>query len=324
MKTIIFIKPQNEKTGLAAKARLACFEEVFNNHYLVVEVQQKIFLFSILRGVFLSYFLKNSVAFLSAPPFLSCWLIFFAKKYILDIRDGWSLQQKTGYGGQRRASQLTIYLTQKIEEFIGSRASVVSTVSPGLVAYWSRIHPNTELLTNGLARDDLKYISSLASDTQPKVPSKPCNIVCAGQLFRYDVNSAIVLMHEISRQFKGRHVNISCFGDLEGNRDVQDRLPNNVTVFFHPAIERKLLLRKISEADGGLIKLRTPEIDISTKVFDYIGLKKPIYGHIRDIQAIKDLFPDYFINREAFDLLAIDRYYLTETAVLRWDKNGLL
>lgn len=324
MKTIIFIKPQKEKIGLAAKARLVCFEEVFNKHYHVVEVQQKIFFFSVLRGVFLSYFLKNSVAFLSTPPFRGCWLIFFANRYILDIRDGWSLQQKNGYGGEKVASPLITYFTEKIEKLIGSRASVVSTVSPGLVAYWSAINPNTKLLINGLAREDLKYISSFVPDTQPKVTSTTYNIVCAGQLFRYGIDLAITLIHEISEQFREKHLNIICYGDLEGNQDFQDRLPDNVSIFMNPAIERNLLLRKIAEADGGLIMLRTPEIDISTKLFDYMGLKKPIYGRARDIQAIKNLFPDYFINREAFDISAIDRYDLTEAAVFEWDKNGLL
>ena len=100
MKSIIILYPIGVKKGAPAYQRISSFVNFYkkNNIKVIFKYTPNSF-YSRIKLIKFMY--KNKVfnIFISMPPFRN-W-IFFLIPYInliLDIRDGWSIAMKTGYG----------------------------------------------------------------------------------------------------------------------------------------------------------------------------------------------------------------------------------
>lgn len=78
---------------------------------------------------------EKTIFVMSMPPFRN-WLLFFMPRIniILDIRDGWSIAMKTGYGDTSDRSKIKAFIAQRIERFAIRRSDMTITCTPGLVS----------------------------------------------------------------------------------------------------------------------------------------------------------------------------------------------
>lgn len=244
--------------------------------------------------------LKNDskYIFYSMPPFRNLG-IFFKKKgrVILDIRDGWSIAQATGYGGNVRKKPLKSFITKMIERFIIRRSFITITCTPGLVKHLEKVSgKKIILIPNGLSDNRIELIHKLKiSNTAQIKNSNELIFICAGKFSEYGISKVKKLLSTIATRYKDKKPVIQLIGsDQECNAWVveyfKDQTNGKGRVEILPRMKEQELFKKMLNADYGLTIIRDPLYDLGTKVYDYIALGLPIVNYFDE----PNNFTDYF------------------------------
>ena len=264
--------------GTPVQSRIKSFKEYF---YHLGEEQRQI---------------EAEYVFISMPPFRSFKYFFSHRnRVILDIRDGWSIAQETGYGGNVKPKPYKAWLTRKIEWFLIRRSFLTITCTPGLQKHLERVSgKKVVLIPNGISEERLSLINKLKSGVRKK-KSDRLIFVCAGQFSEYGVDKVKKLLSVINERYGDHQTEIRLIGSsAEHNQWVADfyfDISNGRgLVNILPRMNEKELYEFMLEADFGLSIIRDPAYEFGTKVYDYIALGIPIVNYF----DFPNNFTDYF------------------------------
>lgn len=254
---------------------------------------------------FRQYFTSKGVSEGSDPDYIFCSMppfrdfgIFFKKKskIILDIRDGWSIAQASGYGGVVKKKPFKAFLTKIVERFLIRRAWVTITCTPGLKTYLERISgKKVILIPNGISETRLNAANEFRA-FQGGNKEKECLIFsCAGKFSEYGEATAKKLIDVLVNRYSEGRLKLNLIGSNPGeNAWVADYFfrvsgGRGYTEIF-PMLDERSLFKLLSQSDYGIAIVRDPAYEFGTKVYDYIALGLPIVNYFDNPNSFTKYF----------------------------------
>lgn len=296
-KKIIMLCPSG-KSGSPANERFLSFLNFFKSK----DCNTFVFDFPInflqqLKIIFLILKIKPDYIFISQPPF-RFWMIFLLPfiNIILDIRDGWSIAIKSGYGGTVKPNKLKYFLVTIIENIMLRKSLLVITCTIGLKDYLSmKYNKKVMLITNGISKNNFDLISKL--DISPNIDNKI--FTCAGQFSEYGVDKVKLILDIISQRYHDSHCIIKVVGANESkNSWIADYLVKykNMSYVYVDRVNKEELYFILKTSNYALTIIRDPDYDYGTKIFEYLACDLKVINYFYE----KNNFTEYFDG--AFDL----------------------
>lgn len=204
---------------------------------------------------------------------------------ILDYRDPW-LFYPPFYKGKNLLTRLKLFI-KDIGNFLYEirsieYSSLVVTVTDrntDILRRRYKKHSNKiKTVYNGYESSALSCISQKSENTDEKVYS----IGCAGKFLYYNKKFARLLIEILDELYREKYkIKLYHIGEKKDDATQIIKNMNLVTCVYEYGgkLDYDAAMRYLAEKDAGLIIYGTPE-GLGTKVFDYIGLNKPIiyYG----------------------------------------------
>ena len=305
MKKILILKPKNIKAGQPSYERIHAFENFYkinNIEILTMElpsnIKEKIYL--------IKYILKNNIKniFISMPPFRN-WFLFLlpGRNIILDIRDGWSIAMKSGYGGTCNPSFIKSFIAKIIEIFAMYRSAIAITCTNGLQKYLTEItNKNILLITNGYNQKSLQIVNKLKSTYFKRDLDDIA--ICVGKFSEYGTEKVKIIINKISE--KNKNTTIKLVGsDIKSNSWIQEWIIKqhitNIKIELLPRMNKTDMYKEILQATYGLAVIRDPSYDFGTKVFDYILCEIPIFDYFDSDNNFKIFFINQLNSAKIYD-----------------------
>ena len=230
---------------------------------------------------------EPAYAFISMPPFRG-WDIFFQSRIrvILDIRDGWSIAMKSGYGGTTTKKPAKAWVASNVERWAIRRSFICITCTNGLQQHLEKIsHRPILLIPNGISDDDIELVGKYNIFRGTSKNTKYVSFACSGQFSEYGADKVKKLFKTIIERYgKDRNLLVRLVGsNAEKNAWVipyfRDITCGTGSVEILPRMERSCLFDAIASCDYGLSIVRDPDYEFGTKIFDYIALGLPIVNY---------------------------------------------
>lgn len=305
MKNILILIPGGIKPGQPSYERVMAFKKFYEEQDCFVLLQPqpstfngKVKLFRFLKG----HSVKN--VFISMPQFRNWWLFFVpGLNVIIDIRDGWSIAMKTGYGGNSEPQKIKSFIA-RIFELIAIRSSGLAiTCTPGLQKYLAQLSNKEVLLvTNGFSNADWKEVSALKKEILKAYRSeKDLIAVCAGQFSEYGNDKVKKIVLTLVKSYPGRNIKIKLIGsDCKRNAWIEGFIAeeklSSISIEILPRMLRVDMYRNLLSADIGLAVIRDPNYDFGTKVFDYILCELPILNYFEESNSFSEFFSEFLTD----------------------------
>lgn len=286
-KTILFIYPKKLQDGQPAKQRIDSFRTFYEENGLSVYVKEAPD--SIVEKIEMIRFLykhKIQNIFISMPSFRN-WFVFLLPgiKVVFDIRDGWSIAIKSGYGGTVKPCKVKAYIASLFEKFAISRAVLTITCTDGLQRYLEKLTSRKVLLiTNGCSKKDFKIVQKVKEE-EKKRDILVETAICAGQFAEYGHDKVKTILLKINK--KNKKTIIKLIGsNLEKNKWIinwmQEENLSNIELQILPRMSREEIYKEIVKVDYAIAVVRDPNYDFGTKVFDYILCGKAIFDYFEE------------------------------------------
>ncbi|MBE0472059.1 MAG: hypothetical protein IBX55_21450 [Methyloprofundus sp.] len=285
MKKILILMPKGTSSGKPSFERVQAFIEFYKSQelHVVVKDQPSNFLEKI-ELIKLLYLNKISNIFISMPQFRNWWLFLLpAVNVILDIRDGWSIAMKSGYGGNVKPNRLKAFIASRIEKFAIKRAGLTITCTPGLQQYLEKIAgKEVVLILNSYSKSDENLVAQLKEQVKKERNTNQIVAICVGQFSEYGNDKVKVVLRKLSESYPEKKVLLKLVGaDYEKNKWIEDYLAQenieNVRLDILRRMGRREMYIQILLSDIGVTIIRDPDYEFGTKVFDYILCGLPIF-----------------------------------------------
>lgn len=235
--------------------------------------------------------------FYSMPPFRGFSVFFRPKrKVILDIRDGWSIAQASGYGGNSPPKPFKAFITRQLEKFIIRRSYIAITCTLGLVQHLEKVAGRKVILIpNGISDERLELIKNLKNNKTYKTKDNSLRFVCAGQFSEYGKDKVEKLLNVIAARYSENKLVIELIGSSPEANDWTIDYFNKITagkgvINILPRMNEEELFKQMLNADFGLTIIRDPLYELGTKVYDYIALGIPVVNYF----DVPNNFTNYF------------------------------
>ncbi|PHM26217.1 hypothetical protein [Xenorhabdus budapestensis] len=292
-KKILILEP-HALPGSPAKSRVTAFQEYFENKsWLVLKRQCPKTIFEKIKLIIFLLRNKNIYLLISMPEFRGFFSFLIPNiNIILDIRDGWSIEISSGYGGDFRKKKFKAKIAKVIERIMIKRSYLTITCTLGLQKYLEEISAKKILvIPNGILFTDIKNISIPSHLTQTIQKNKDALknkdtliFCCAGKFSEYGTSNVKKLLNVILERYSNNKIKIHLVGsNKDSNQWVIDyfyKISNGRgTLDILPSLEKKELFNLISKSDLGIALLRSPDYEYGTKVFDYILQNKPVVNY---------------------------------------------
>lgn len=234
--------------------------------------------------------------FISMPPFRNFKCFLNPKnKIILDIRDGWSIAQNTGYGGNVKKKPFKAMITRAVERFLIRRAFLTITCTNGLQEYLEKVSGRSiHLIPNGVLDDDFEFAQKLKNKIKEKNEDELI-FCCAGQFSEYGTDKVKKLCKTIINRYQNKKIKIQLIGSSnERNIWLDEFLKTESSgrayLEILPRKNREELYEVLAKADYGMTILRDPSYEFGTKIYDYIALGLPVVNYFDE----PNNFTNYF------------------------------
>lgn len=246
--------------------------------------------------------------FISMPPFRNFEFFLNPRtKVILDIRDGWSIAQATGYGGTVKRKPFKAMVTRLVEKILIRRSCLTITCTNGLQKHLEKVSGRkVYLIPNGLLDEDFEFAKKLKMQKKEKVGDELV-FCCAGQFSEYGSDKVKNLCQTIISRYPDKKIKLQLIGSSkEKNIWLDDFLieqsSGRAYLEILPRKNRKELYEEMAKADYGITILRDPSYEFGTKVYDYIALGLPVVNYFREPNSFTNYFDaclDVPFNNEA-------------------------
>lgn len=236
---------------------------------------------------------------LTMPPFRN-WSICFLPRVnvILDIRDGWSIAMRSGYGGTSKATPFKAGLARMVEQIAISASALTITCTPGLATYhstkWAR--GKIVLVPNGFPDRDFPIVQELIQQSEMNKRSEnDKRFICAGKFSEYGPEKVKEIISHISKTNQGKMCTISVYGNSKEQNEwvnffIEDNNIDNVIFINEDSLDRLSILKNIIDSDYGITILRDYKYDLGTKIFDYIACGKKVLTYPFTLNSFTEYF----------------------------------
>lgn len=325
-KAILILYPKNFKNGQPAVQRINSFKGFYEKNNCIVytkevpeTVKEKIELINLI------YQKKVKNIFISMPPFKN-WFVFFLPfvNIILDIRDGWSIAMKSGYGGIVKPNKPKAVIAALVEKFAINRAILTITCTNGLKNYLERLaSKQVFLIMNGYSQYDFEIVQRLKKQVKKNNTLSVHTAVCAGQFSEYGQEKIKMILSKINKHNKKTLIKL--IGSSRENNEwilkwVKENNLFNIELEILPRMDREEMYKNILEADYGVAVIRDPDYDFGTKVFDYILCDIPIFDYFDEPNKFTDYFKPFLTS---FSEKTFTKSFLRES-IINEKKDDLL
>lgn len=246
------------------------------------------------------------------------------KKLIVDFRDPWSINLKTGFGNSKpKASLKIVEKAERMEKWIYKYCKYFWVCTPGMKNAYSQLFGNDHKIRvvlngHGLTREQMELKNG---HLYPDFLS----FVCLGKFVEYGQKKAEQALSSIRRICLENHIDYNiCF--VGSNPERINVVARKVGVQNHVKVIGKVQYEKAVEIaadkDIGICIVRDEEIEFGTKIFDYIGLGLPVFDCFEPDSNFREFFSPFltqgpgkvisFNERERFKRSNMFKPYLSD------------
>lgn len=244
-------------------------------------------------------FSKEKKIYISCGPFQNLIFVVLAsfisrKELIIDFRDPWSLNIKSGYNNKVKVNKVKLYLAELIEKISYKICKYFIVCTKGMFKEYEALFKSNSklrLMTNGY---DFKPVKM-----KKKIDYFNLKVVCLGKFAEYDVDKARKALQEILKLTKDKSKLKLFFvgSDKVINSKILEEFSLLNNSVFYDRMEYEKALEIASKCDLGMLVVRNENIEYGTKIFDYIGLGLKVIDNFDENSIFKKEFCD-FINSE--------------------------
>ena len=244
---------------------------------------------------------KNNVVYVSCGPFRQLFFIAIAclisgHKLIVDFRDGWSVNIANNYGVEKKLSvkrKALKAISELIEKITYKVCEAFIVCTPGLKKAYSNIFADDKkiyTIINGHMIGKIKYKNNRRNEC--------LKVVCTGKFLEYGKN-AIEKLHNFEECLKKNYGPEICYTIYFVGTDAitQMEFKDRKHVVIKPRMTYEKMISFISDADIGLVMVRNEELELGTKVFDYIGAGVPVFDWFQDNSMFHTYFKRYLFKK---------------------------
>lgn len=312
-KHILFIAYYfDEKFGVAS-SRSRTLNRFLNEMGISTRVMHKssfgifaenFFPFWIIRLFFVILFSQEKKVYISCGPFQHLFAtslaVFIRKKHlIIDFRDPWSLNIKTGYGHKVKPSKVKLKIAEAIEKISYEICTHFVVCTRGMYNEYQELFRD---------KDKIKLIMN-GYDFEPEIGKKTVStdtlhVVCLGKFAEYSLDRAIDSLQRLkdtAKQIPNLHIHF-IGSDKEKNQMALERAKLLENVTFYPRMHYNDALDIAKKCNVGLLVLRNENIEYGTKVFDYIGLNLQIVDTFEEESIFREEFHPYIFSGKIADI----------------------
>lgn len=302
-KKILILKPDSQE-GQPVFERTQSFIDFYVSHGVEVSVlKTPRNIYEVLKIIVFIYKMGIKNVFITMPPFRN-WVLFLLPyiNIILDIRDGWSIAIKSGYGGIVKPNKIKYFISRYIEKMAIKRSCLTITCTPGLQNYLRKLSDNNiVLITNGYSKKNHEIINILKNEQLSTKDNAIDVAVCAGKFSEYGTDKVKKILYKISTYDENKKTIIKLIGTDRISNDwinewLRDDKINNIELEILPRMNREEMYKNILEADYGIAVIRDPNYDFGTKVFDYILCDIPIFDYFDEPNNFTDYFKPFLTS----------------------------
>lgn len=273
---------------------------------------------------------RPDVILSSAPPY-SCHLAalllktLFSVPWIADFRDPWAgnpFRDEIPYRSLHALNRLW-------EERVVKAADLVVTNTRALEEQFRQRYTRLDhfvTVTNGF---DPELPGKIVPSSKPF--GGPLSLVHTGEVYGLrSPRSMIAALGEMKRKEEGllEKLRIEFYGNVEERAELEERaeaLGVHGTVLYGGQIRHDEALARCAEADLLLllgVKGKRPEVQVPSKVFEYLAMKKPIVSLSKRGGAIHGILEDSGVPYLLADLESADEIEEALSRAIRGDFDG--
>jgi len=303
MKKILIVRPVGS-SGSPVYERSNSFSKYFEDCGLGVDVENTPDNFlSLLKLIKLIIINKPDYLFITMPPFRNwslCLLPFI--KVILDIRDGWSISMKGGYGGLVKPNSKKAFVARCIEYIAIKRSYATVTCTPGLKNYYSKLaKKKIYLVRNGISDHDFKIAQRYRrlTNVMDKERARPLReFVCAGKFSEYGKDKVKKVLSVINERYGQNKCIIHLIGsDIYENNWISEYIERNdfknLSVKFSGRMDKDSMYKLMSDSFCAVTIIRDPSYDFGTKIYDYLALNLKYLDYFEEDNEYNSYFAEY-------------------------------
>lgn len=303
MKKVLMVRHLGS-VGSPVYERSNSFNEYFKKCGFTVEARDTpTNILSLLKLIKVIISIRPDYLFITMPPFRNwslCLLPF--TKVILDIRDGWSVSMKGGYGGLVKPSPKKAIIARFIEFIAIKSCYATITCTPGLQKYFKALsRKEIYLVRNGVSASDFemakiyrKPLNFVDKETSKKIRK----FVCAGKFSEYGKEKVKQVVQVINERYGDSSCVIKLIGsNINENAWLEDYIEMNglvnLRVEFSDRLDKNNMYKEMSDAFCAVTIIRDPSYDFGTKIYDYLALNLKYLDYFDERNEFNDYFGEY-------------------------------
>lgn len=240
-------------------------------------------------------FSKEKKIYMSCGPFHPLLFVSLAsfirnKKLIIDFRDAWSLNIKSGYGAGGDTNKIKLFFSETIERISYKSCAHFIVCTLGMEEEYGNLFKDKSkivTMTNGY---DFEPVNN-----KKDINFKKTNVVCLGKFAEYNFDKAVKTLREVINISQDKEtIKLHFIGSEKNiNSLALEKVGLREYARFYKRMNYEKAMEIASKCNFGMLIIRDEDLDYGTKIFDYIGLKLYIIGYFNPEKNFMINFRDF-------------------------------